>query len=912
MDRNLEEFRPDPEELLAEAKAEERGKLTIFLGAAAGVGKTYAMLEAAHERLAEGVDLVVGWVETHGRPETEALVKGLPVIPPKEIVYRDRVFKEMDLDAILARRPQLVLVDELAHTNIPGSRHAKRYQDVEELLEAGISVYTTLNIQHIESLNDIVAQITGVRIHETVPDRLLQEADQIQLIDLPLEELIERLKEGKVYIPPQAERAMQKFFRLGNLSALREMALRYAAMKVEGELGRYMRTHGIPGPWPAAEKVMACISASPSSAQVIRAARRMATALKAEWLAVHVEVPDRFPGDEKEKEQLARNLRLAEELGAEVITLSGKDVAEEILALARRKNITHIVIRKPVHKARWKEFFHGSLVDKIIRNSEGMSVHVIPGRALAKKEKKADVPWAPSLSWHYLGAVASVVVVTVVNKILQPFFVITNIYLLYLLPVLFCALKFGLGASLFAAVLSILAFDVFFVEPILSFSVQGLRYLISFLVFLGVAFITGNMATRLRAQAENASRRERHTIALYAFTRKMAVAPDMDSLTRAIVETVGETVDGEAVLLMPDETGELQLRATCPSIIGKWWNNNEYTVAAWVFTHGRLAGKGTDTLAGAEGFYLPLKAEGKVMAVLGVKFQARRLEPEQEHLLEAFANLAGTAILSQHLAEESHKVRCLSGPEKLRTAFLNSVSQDLRTTLSSITTAVTALLEGDDAIDAKARRALLMTLREAAKRLSRLVGNLLDMARLENGILPLKIDWCDIEDVVGVVLRSLREVLQEHPVEVRIPPALPLVRADFSLLEQVMFNLLDNAAKYSPVGSKIEIEVKKGEGELEVSVADQGPGIPPGEEDKIFEKFYRLEKSDSYVPGTGLGLAICKGIIEAHGGRIWAQNRPEGGARITFTLPLPSDLPNQTREEGGEEVVDLSYGTGDR
>ncbi|HHP50394.1 MAG TPA: sensor histidine kinase KdpD [Moorella mulderi] len=911
MEREGEDLRPDPEELLAEVKAEEKGKLTIFLGAAAGVGKTYAMLEAAHERLAEGVDVVIGWVETHGRPETEALVKGLPVIPPKEIVYKGKVFKEMDLDTILARRPQLVLVDELAHTNIPGSRHAKRYQDVEELLQAGISVYTTLNIQHIESLNDIVAQITGVKVQETVPDRLLEEADQIQLIDLPPEDLIERLKEGKVYIPPQAERAMQRFFRLGNLSALREMALRYAAMKVEGELGRYMRAHGIPGPWPAAEKVMACISASPFSAQVIRAARRMAAALKAEWLAAHVEVPDQFPGDEREKEQLARNLRLAEELGAEVITLSGKDVAEEILALARRKNVTQIVIGKPLHKTRWKEFFQGSLVDKILRNSEGISVHVIPGKGPPKEEKKAKIPSPPTLSWPCGGAAASVVAVTVLNKILQPFFDLTNIYLLYLLPVLFSALKFGLGPSLFAAVLSILAFDFFFVEPTFSFTVLDLRYFISFLVFLGMAFITANMATRLKAQAENASRRERHTAALYAFSRKMAVAADMGSLIRAIAETAAETVEGESVLLMPDETGELRLRAMYPSIIGKWWNNNEYTVAAWVFTHGHPAGKGTDTLAGAEGFYLPLKAEGKTLAVLGVKFQGRRLDPEQKHLLEALANLAAMAILSQQLAEEAHKVKYLSASEKLRTALLNSVSHDLRTPLSSITAAVTGLLEGEDVYDAKARRALLLTIKEAAKRLNRLVGNLLDMARLESGILPLKLEWCDMEDVVGVALRNFKEVLQEHTVEVRIPPDLPLVKADFSLMEQVMLNLLDNAAKYSPVGSKIEIEVKKGERELEVSVADQGPGIPPGEEDKIFEKFYRLG-SNSHVPGTGLGLSICKGIIEAHGGRIWAQNRPEGGTRITFTLPLPSVPPSLMREEGGEETIDLPEGAGDR
>ncbi|BCV21982.1 sensor histidine kinase [Moorella sp. Hama-1] len=904
MERENEARRPDPDDLLAEVKAENRGRLTIFLGAAAGVGKTYAMLEAAHERQADGVDVVIGWVETHGRQETEALVKGLPIIPSRELVYRDKVFRELDLDALLQRRPQLALVDELAHTNVPGSRHIRRYQDVEELLAAGINVYTTLNIQHVESLNDIIAQITGIRVQETVPDRLLEEADQVQLIDIPPEELIERLKEGKVYVPPQAERALQKFFRPGNLNALREMALRYTAMRVEGQLDHYMRLHGIAGPWPAGERVMACVSPSPFSAQVIRTARRMAAGLKAEWLAVYVETPGCPPADEAERDQLARNLHLAEELGAEVVSLSSDDAAEELLALARRKNVTQIVIGKPLHP-RWQEMWRGALVDKIIRNSEGISVHIIPGKTGPRQEQRpAARHYQPGpASWPYAGAVAAVMMVTVLNKILQPFFDLTNIALLYLLPVLFSAVGLGRGPSILTSVLGVLAFDFFFVPPVLSFTVFDLRYLLSFGVFLVVAVITGTLATRLKTQAENARRRETRTAALYALSRKMAAAADMEGLLKAVVETVAETIDGEAVIFMPDAAGGLVVRATSPSPPAKWLDNNECAVARWVFTHGQFAGRGTDTLAGAEGLYLPLRTDNNNLAVLGVKlkYPERRLGPEQRRLLEAFANLAALAILRLQLAVEAQQARCLAASEKLRTALFNSISHDLRTPLASITAAVTGLLEGEEVYHPEARQALLQTIKEGARRLNRLVGNLLDMARLESGMIQLKQEWCDLEDIIGVALGQLRETLQDRPLEINIPPELPLVKVDFTLIEQVLVNLLENAVKYSPPGSKIDIEVRREGKELQVAIADRGASIPEGERERVFEKFYRLQ-SPRHVSGTGLGLSICKGIIEAHGGRIWAEPRPGGGNVFTFSLPLDEQPPEQVPSaRGGEE-----------
>ncbi|MBE3573647.1 MAG: sensor histidine kinase KdpD [Moorella humiferrea] len=887
--------------MLAEVKAENRGRLTIFLGAAAGVGKTYAMLETAHERQADGVDVVIGWVETHGRPETEALVRGLSIIPPRELVYRGKVFREMDLDALLQRRPRLALVDELAHTNIPGSRHTYRYQDVEELLAAGINVYTTLNIQHVESLNDIVAQITGIRVQETVPDRLLEEADQIQLIDIPPEELIERLKEGKVYVPPQAERALQKFFRPGNINALRELALRYTARRVEGQLDHYMRLHGIAGPWPAGERVMACVSPSPFSAQVIRTARRMAAGLKAEWLAVYVETPDRLPADENRRDQLARNLHLAEELGAEVITLTGNDAAEELLAVARRKNVTQIVIGKPLHP-RWQELWRGSLVDRIIRGSQGISVHIIPGKTRPREGHRAPGGrYRPrASSWPYAGVLVAVMLVTVLNKILQPVFDLTNIALLYLLPVLFCAARWGRGPSILASVLGVLAFDFFFVPPVLSFTVFDLRYLLSFGVFLMVAVITSTMATRLKAQAENARRRETRTAALYALSRKMAAETDIEGILKTVVKTVAETIDGEAVIFMPDATGKLAVRATAPSPPEKWLDSNEYAVAGWVFTHGQLAGRGTDTLAGADGLYLPLKAEENNLGVLGVKLThpERHLAPEQRRLLEAFASLAALAILRLQLAAEAQQARCLAASEKLRTALFNSISHELRTPLASITAAVTGLLEGDEVYHPEARQALLQTIKEGARRLNRLVGNLLDMARLESGMLQLKQEWCDLEDIIGVALGQLRETLQDRPLEVSISPGLPLVKVDFTLIEQVLVNLLENAVKYSPPGSKIDIAVRREGKELQVAVADRGVGIPESDRERVFDKFYRLQ-SPRHVSGTGLGLSICKGIIEAHGGKIWVKARPGGGSVFYFSLPLAEQPPGAVPSEGG-------------
>lgn len=891
------EKRADPDALLASIAEENCGKLTVFLGAAAGVGKTYAMLEAARERLSEGVDAVVGLVETHGRAETEALLKGLPAIPPRMLEYRGKQFPEMDLDALLARKPELALVDELAHTNIPGSRHAKRYQDVEELLAAGINVYTTLNIQHVETLNDVVARITGVTVRETVPDRILESAFQIQLVDIPPEELILRLKEGKVYVPGQAQEALRKFFRPGNINALREMALRYTARRVDHQVESYMRVHGIEGPWPAGERIMVCVSPSPFSAQLVRIARRIAEGLQADWMAVYVETPRRYPAGEAEKDQLAKNLRLVEELGAESIILRGSDVAEELLEVARKHNVSQIIVGKPAHSRLW-EWLHGSVVDKIIRKSSGISINVIPSTCNPDRPQhipervRQPVPILP-----YAGAVLMMVVISLLNALLKPFLGLVNIAMIFLLPVLFSAVIWGTGPAAASAFMGIIVFDFFFVPPIFLFTVADIRYLISFGIFMLVALSTGKLSTRLREQVASSRRRETRLAALYTLSHDIAAVAELGLVLESVVRKVAEAVEGQVVVLLPDNHGRLAVQASSAPPGEDFMDANELAVATWVLEHGQMAGRGTDNLGGADGLYLPLRTEQGTHGVLGFQLhkKERRLQPEQRRLLEAFAGLAAVAVARVQLAEKAREAQVVAESERLRTALFNSLSHDLRTPLASIIGAVTGLLEEENVYSPSARRDLLQTIQQGAVRMNRFVNNLLDMARLESGLLHLNKEWCDVQDIIGVAVNRMGEPLRSRPVRIDLESDLPLVRADFVLIEQVLVNLLDNALKYSDAGSEISISVSRGDNELKISVADRGPEVPDSDLERIFDKFYRL-LSPRLVSGTGLGLAICKGIIEAHGGRIWAANNPDGGVVITFELPVGGSIPGNIIE----------------
>jgi len=900
-----ESSRPDPDALLARVQAEEenqrRGKLKIFLGYAAGVGKTYSMLDAARQLQARGTDVAVAYVETHGRVETETLLAGLEVIPRRQIEYHGASLSEMDVDAVLARRPQLALVDELAHTNAPGSRHPKRYLDVLDLLDAGIDVYTTLNIQHLESLNDPVAQITGIVVRETVPDSILDRADHVELVDLPTGELLQRLAEGKVYVPEQAARAMQQFFRTGNLTALRELALRRAADRVDEQMRHYMEMRAIPGPWPAGERLLVSVSPGPLSERLVRAGRRMAAKLDAEWYAVYAETPAYAHLSEAERDRVAHTLRLAEELGAKIATVPGADAADAILSFARSHNVTQIIAGKPL-RPRLVELVRGSFVDRLIRRSGPIDVYVINSgeedAALpAKPVQRVRAPWQP-----YLCALALVVIASLLGHVVSDFLTPANLVMLYLLVVMIAAARWGHGPSILAAILSVAAFDFFLVPPTLTFAVQDTQYLLTFVGLLAVGLVISTLAARARDQAEAAARRETDTAALLALSRDLATAVRLTDIVQGIVTHAGETFGREVFVLLPED-GILSPQGGGSDIA---ISENERAVATWAFRHGQPAGRNTDTLPAAEGRYLPLRTPRGVIGVLGIKPAAgAALTPAQLRLMEAFAGLAALAIERAQLAKQASQAQLLQATEKLHSALLSSISHDLRTPLASITGALSSLRDDAAYLDEDARRALVDTAWGEAERLNRLVGNLLEMTRLEAGALKLNRQPSDLQEVVGAALEQVAEGLHDRPVQVDVPAALPPVPMDPALIVQVLAKLLDNALKYSESGSPLEIHASIQGAHAQIAVADRGVGIPPEDLTRVFDKFYRVQRTctttgdpgersaaswGAQASGTGLGLSIARGIVEAHGGSIWAENRPGGGTVVTLSLPLgPGD-----------------------
>jgi two-component system sensor histidine kinase KdpD len=883
--------RPDPDALLARVKEaearERRGKLKVFFGAAPGVGKTYAMLEAAREAKADGRDIVVGYVETHGRAETDALLQGLEVVAARHVPYQGITLREMDLDAVLARRPGIAVVDELAHTNAPGSRHAKRWQDVVELLDAGVDVYTTMNVQHVESLNDVVAKVTGVVVRETVPDSVLEQADEVEIIDLPPDDLLERLREGKVYVPAQAEEAVRSFFRKGNLIALREMALRRTAERVDAQMRTYMREHAVPRTWPVAERLLVCVGPSPHSARLVRAAKRMADRLGAEWIAVYVETPGHARMTQEARDRVVQTLRLAEQLGATTVTASGARMSDEILALARARNVTKIVVGKPGRR-RWTRVIAGSIVDAVVDGSGEVDVYVIG----AEREEGAAPVRRRALptNWReYGGAALVVAAATGVAALMAATFVLANLVMVYLLGVLIVATRLGRGASLLASVLSVAAFDFFFVPPRFTFAVSDTQYLVTFAVMLLVALVISDLATRIRAQAEGARERERRTAALYAMSRDLGRAQSVGEIVDAAGRHVAEVFGTEVAFLLPGAGGTLTAQAGLATSFAP--DASDRGVAQWVFEHRQAAGMGTTTLPGARGLYLPLAAARGTLGVLGVRpadphaFDA----PDQLHQLETFANQTALALERARLADEARQAEVHMETERLRNSLLSSVSHDLRTPLATITGAATTLLGDAHGMDAGVRRELLESVRDEAERLNRLVQNLLEMTRLESGALKLRREWHAMEEVVGAALRRCERALAGRRRDVRVPPDLPLVPMDDVLIEQVVINLLDNAAKYTPAGAPIAITVTGDPERVTVEVSDRGPGLPPGTEERIFEKFYRTGAAPAR--GAGLGLAIAKGIVDAHGGRIWAHNLPEGGVAFFFSLPVTGTPP---------------------
>ena len=891
-----DDSRPDPDELLARIQSDEanakRGKLKIFLGYVAGVGKTYAMLEAAHQRLEEGVDVVIGYAETHGRKETEALMSGLELVPRCQVNYRGTTLTEMDIDAVIARHPQLVLVDELAHTNAPGSRHPKRYQDVEEILKAGINVYSTVNIQHLESLSDVVKQITGVVVREKIPDRLVDEADEIELIDLPTDELLKRLRDGKVYISDQAMRALEKFFRKGNLTALRELSMRRAADRVDDQMLKYMHTESIPGPWPAADRILVCISSHPMGEQLIRSGRRLAEELNAEWYVLFVETPQHMHMPLENRIRVQRFLALAEELGAKVASTSGESVADEVINYAHEHNITKIIAGKPF-RPRLSEILRGSVIDQIIRGSGKIDVYVVSGEATLSKKVNPRVssshPHRPY--WRYGVSLALVALVTLIGQPLKHFLDPTNLVMFYLLAVVISAIYLGRGPAILASFSSVLAFDFFFINPVFTFSVYDTQYLLTFVGLLVVGLIISSSAALLRDQVDIMRRKDHQTQSLLNLSRELTAAISLNQVLEIAIRTSSILLNRESVILLP-KNGNLEIRLASA---GFEVDENELAVAEWAFKHCQPAGRGTDTLPAASIRFIPLITANanNPVGVLGIKPSANEgmLTNDQRMQLEGLANLTALAMERALLADAAAQSEMLRNTEKLQSALLNSISHELRTPLASITGVLTSLSESEKnhyssrKLDPNTRIELLDSATDQARQLNRLVENLLNMTRLQAGKVHLNLEPCDLQDLTGTVLNQFTARLKDHPLQLEIPNDLPLVTCDAVLIAQVITNILDNACKYSSVGTPITLGIVRNAENIEIFIRDSGEGLAEEELEQVFVKFYRGVHRKN-TTGTGLGLSICKGIVEAHSGWIKASLNPDQGVTFRFSLPI--------------------------
>jgi two-component system, OmpR family, sensor histidine kinase KdpD len=890
--------RPSPDALLVEARKEDRrhGRLKVFLGAAPGVGKTYEMLLSARSKLLEGADVAVGVVETHGRAETQSLLHGFEIVPRAKIDYHGHVLEEMDLDALLLRRPAIALVDELAHTNAPGSRHPKRYLDVEELLAAGIDVYTTLNIQHVESLNDVVAQITRIRVRETVPDSILNKADDIELIDLTPDELIQRLKEGKVYVPKQAERALKHYFSPGNLTALRELALRRTAQSVDEQLLTHMRAHAIAGPWAAGERLLVCVSEDPRSAGLVRYTKRLSDRLHAPWTAIYIETNRSQHLTEVERDRVADTLRLAEKLQGEAITIpGGGNIADDVLAFSRANNVTHIVVGKS-ERSRWFELLNGSVVRDLVRHSGNISVHVIAGDHLTsdpipkKTVKTRPVPDHGAFDvLPYAATVGAVALALGFASLLKPLIGVESADLVFLVAVIGVAYNFGLWPSMFAAGSSMLAYQLFFLDPSNKFALADLKNVAALCFFFFTAFVVSNLTAKVRAQAYTARNRAATTEALYIFSKKLAGIVSLDDLLWAAAYQIAHSLRTDVVIVLPDADGVLRVKAGFPPEDDL--DQAELGAAKWSFENNRPAGRASETLPGARRLFLPLRTGSGAVGVVGLARGQRPemlLTPDERRLLDALMDQSAVAIERVRLAGQINEARLAAETERLRAALLTSLSHDLKTPLASIMGSVTSLRQYRDVLDAPEREELMETIQEEAERLSRFVANLLDMTKIESGAIELDRQLVDVDEVVGAALQRVSGMLANHRVEVDLEAKLPMIDLDVMLFEQVLVNLLDNAAKYAPPSSLITIRARRSFGSIVIEVLDEGPGIPEDRLERVFEKFHRVKQGDRQRAGTGLGLAICRGFVEALDGKIVAANRADrSGALFTITLPNP-------------------------
>lgn len=875
--------------MVAEQERAKRGKLTVFFGAAPGVGKTYAMLEVARAEMEqEKRDVVVGIVETHGRYETGAQVLGLELLPRKKIHYRGVDIEEFDIDAALKRHPQVLLVDELAHTNAEGSRHPKRWQDVEELLDAGIDVFSTMNVQHVESLNDVVAKITGVRVRETVPDSVLAEAHELKLVDLPPDDLLERLREGKVYLGANAQRAIDNFFKKGNLIALRELALRHTAERVDAQMREYREAQGIEQTWAITDQLLVAVSPSPYSARLVRAARRIAGSLHARWYAVYVEPRSSRPLSKALAARLAQNLGLAEQLGAEVVTLIGDNPTEELLRFAREQHITKLIIGKPV-TGRLRDRLRPSFVDQLVRRSGDIDVYVTAGDPDDSEQRPGARAPLQAPHWPSLAAAAVMpALATGVSLLAFGRDQLPDVVMIYLLGIMLASSRLGFGAAIFAGFLSVAAFDFFFVPPYLTFAIADFRHGTTFAVMLVVAVVISGLTQRIRNQVTAAQERELRTAALFALTRELAAAQGLDRVIQVAARQIEKAFRGAVSVFTPDQNGTLSRNYASPSIGAP--SERDLSVSQWVWTNQREAGLGTSTLPGGSALYIPLPASQGVVGVLGIAPEdpERLSQLAQRKQVDAFAAQMGLAVERARLADEAENARREMEAEQLRSSLLSSVSHDLRTPLAVITGATGTVLQGGAAMSEPMRQDLLKTVLEEAERLNRLIRNLLDMTRLESGAVKVNKEWMPLEEVVGGALTHLESRLGSREVRVELPSDPLQVPCDAVLLEQVFINLVENAVKYSP--GPIEIHATPGTGEIAIDVSDRGPGIPIGEEERIFDKFHR-SGHEGGREGVGLGLTICRAIVAAHGGKIWALNRQGGGATFRFTLPLDGAPP---------------------
>ena len=884
---SFDERRPDPDALLALAGREQRGKLKVFLGAAPGVGKTFAMLLGARRLKADGIDVLIGLVETHGRAETAALLEGLEVLPRRYVTYNGRAIDEFDLDAALARKPKLIIVDELAHTNAPEGRHPKRWQDVEELLDAGIDVWTALNIQHLESLADVVSRVTGISVRETVPDRVLQTAQDVVLVDITPDELIQRLHDGKVYLPQTARRATQNFFTPGNLTALRELALRRTADRVDDQMVDYLRQNAIEGAWETSDHLLVCINADGQGERIVRTAARLATRLNASWVVAHVERLGHEEIDPVRVKSVDDAFRLAERLGADIIRLNGIDRVAETLRFARRENITQIVIGRS-GKTFWKRLARSSFTDQLVRQATDVAVHVVNAsddigptrrRTLLRPAPRQLVP-------GMIAAVLAVSLAVGLGEALNHWLHLPNLSMVFLFAVLACSATYGLWSAIAASFLSFLAYNFFFIEPIYTFTVAEPQELLALLVFLVVSVLTGTLTGRVHDQAAAVGQRAQSTQLLYEFSRKLAGAAKLDDVLWAASTHLQKVQGGRIAFLIPED-GDLQVRVAWPP--DEELTDGELSAARWAFTKQEAAGWHTNTLPNLAVQLRPLRTPRGVVGVCGFEPKSAKdpMTPEDERALNAILEQTALAIDRALLVSEAVRTAALEDNEKLRTTLLASLSHDLRTPLSSITGAVTTLRHLGDKMSVAEQQDLLAAIEEEAARLSRFVANLLDMSRIESGAIKVREDYLDPADIIRTAVERVRKVFAEFPVDMSLARDLPFIRGDADLLEQVLFNLLDNAHKYGGEAGAI-VHARREAGEVVISVTDEGPGIKPVDLPRIFEKFYRGGRTDGRKAGTGLGLSICKGLVEAMGGKIEAQSPAirRRGTRILLRFPV--------------------------